>query len=425
MRIKHLKLQNFRGFADKDIAFPERFSVIIGDNGTGKTAVLEALALAIGSGLNSAGVASPILHLGDLRMIFAGGTDQQIQLPSGMAVRFIFSDGHEQNWSYALKQYTDLKHLGSMVVENGELLAKQIFGNSTEKLPVVAYFGTGRLWAEHSEPIEESVTGDRIQMGYRDALSPVSSIINFRVWFRDMLYNANTLRTPEEMTLVQLLKDAITEMVPDWQSVDYDFARRDIVGIRQTESGPELMPFSLLSDGYRNMIGMVADIAYRCIRLNPHLGAEAIKEAEGVILIDEIDLHLHPNWQRSVVGDLKRIFPKLQFVATTHSPFIVQSLENAELIDLNGKEMSSPYLEKSIEEIAAGEMGVENVQRSQKWLEWRQTAERYFDLLNSGVNILEQTELRAELDRLEEEFAHDPAYVALLKTERRMKEAQQ
>jgi hypothetical protein len=68
---------------------------------------------------------------------------------------------------------------------------------------------------------------------------------------------------------------------------------------------------------------------------------------------------------------------------------------------------------------------VENVQRSQKWLEWMQTADRYFNLLNSGANILEQTELRAELDRLEEEFAHDPAYVALLKTERRMKEAQQ
>jgi len=73
------------------------------------------------------------------------------------------------------------------------------------------------------------------------------------------------------------------------------------------------------------MLGMVADIAYRSAVLNPQLGSEAAQKTPGIVLIDEIDLHLHPKWQRRVVEDLRATFPALQFVATTHSPFIAFS----------------------------------------------------------------------------------------------------
>ena len=72
----------------------------------------------------------------------------------------------------------------------------------------------------------------------------------------------------------------------------------------------------MMSDGYRNMIGMIADIAYRCIKLNPHLGVDALKETNGLVLIDELDLHLHPSWQKAIVHELTTSFPKIQFVAT-------------------------------------------------------------------------------------------------------------
>jgi predicted ATP-binding protein involved in virulence len=85
---------------------------------------------------------------------------------------------------------------------------------------------------------------------------------------------------------------------------------------------------------------MVADIAYRCLKLNPHLGKDAVKETPGIVLIDELDLHLHPNWQRRIVDDLKNTFPNIQFVATTHSPFIIQSLREEELRNLDSKIIS-------------------------------------------------------------------------------------
>ena len=81
-----------------------------------------------------------------------------------------------------------------------------------------------------------------------------------------------------------------------------------------------------LSDGIRNMIGMVADIAFRCYQLNPHLGAKAALEAQGVVLIDEVDMHLHPQWQQLILGQLQAAFPKLQFIVTTHSPQVLTTV---------------------------------------------------------------------------------------------------
>jgi hypothetical protein len=87
------------------------------------------------------------------------------------------------------------------------------------------------------------------------------------------------------------------------------------------------------------------------------LAENAVKETPGVVLIDEIDMHLHPNWQKRIVGDLKRIFPKVQFIATTHSPFVVQSLEADELINLE-RSSDVPPQDFEIGEIATAFMGV-------------------------------------------------------------------
>lgn len=81
-----------------------------------------------------------------------------------------------------------------------------------------------------------------------------------------------------------------------------------------------------LSDGARSVISMTADIAYRMARLNPDLGENVTLETPGVVLIDEIDMHLHPSWQQTVVNDLHKAFPKVQFIVTTHSPQVLTSV---------------------------------------------------------------------------------------------------
>lgn len=101
------------------------------------------------------------------------------------------------------------------------------------------------------------------------------------------------------------------------------------------------------------MISLVADIFFRMAKLNPLLKQTLLLETPGVVLIDELDLHLHPKWQRQVVGDLKKIFPKVQFVATTHSPFIIQSLDEGELMTLDSTNLED-YVGASIEDNANG-----------------------------------------------------------------------
>jgi len=144
------------------------------------------------------------------------------------------------------------------------------------------------------------------------------------------------------------------------------------------------------------MLAMTLDIAQRAVRLNPHWGAMAPRRTPGI-----------------------GCFPKLQLVATTHSPFIVQSLRPGELVDLNPAP-SGEYYKKSIEDIAEHVMRVEKPQRSARYQRMMEAAEQYYRLLRSakGKPAPELARLKARLDELAAPFSEDPAYQAFLRMER-------
>jgi predicted ATP-binding protein involved in virulence len=156
--------------------------------------------------------------------------------------------------------------------------------------------------------------------------------------------------------------------------------------------------------------------------LNPQLLGDAVHQTPGVVLIDELDLHLHPNWQRIVVGKLMEAFPKVQFIGTTHSPFIIQSLygrPDTLLWDL--AEKGSLSLEsKSIEDIAENKQGVPIPQQSERFLAMKAAAEKYYEKLRQAKKAEEGElkQLRRDLDELMMPFSDDPAYQAFLKMER-------
>ena len=108
---------------------------------------------------------------------------------------------------------------------------------------------------------------------------------------------------------------------------------KDIVALKTAER--TVIPFTALSDGYRNVIKIILDIATRMCILNPYLKGDALKKTPGVVLIDEVDLSLHPTWQKRIIRILKEQFPRIQFICATHSPFIIQSLEDGELVTLD------------------------------------------------------------------------------------------
>ena len=97
----------------------------------------------------------------------------------------------------------------------------------------------------------------------------------------------------------------------------------------------------MLSDGEKGIISLVADIAYRMALLNPNL-LDKVLETPGVVLIDEIDLHLHPSWQKKIMDNLMSIFPNIQFIVTTHSPSILLNVPKENIWVLNQNNIYQP-----------------------------------------------------------------------------------
>ncbi len=130
-------------------------------------------------------------------------------------------------------------------------------------------------------------------------------------------------------------------------------------------------------------------------------------------MIDELDLSLHPAWQRRMINTLMRIFPKVQFICASHSPFIVQSLKEGQLISMDGS-VEEEYSGQSIEDIAEDIMGVENPQYSDEKQKMYLLAEQYFAKLNQAADRNSLETVKRELDYLTARFAENPAYYAFL-----------
>jgi predicted ATP-binding protein involved in virulence len=146
----------------------------------------------------------------------------------------------------------------------------------------------------------------------------------------------------------QAVKKAIKSVIENAEELEFDVDRKEIVFMYQGS----WQPFSNLSGGQKMMIAMVFDIAIKAIKLNSFLFGPG-KQAEndplklleltpGMVLIDELDVHLHPRWQRQVAANLKKTFPNIQFVCTSHSPQIIGELEPDEIRILDGDKAYTP-----------------------------------------------------------------------------------
>ncbi|RYZ86007.1 MAG: ATP-binding protein [Proteobacteria bacterium] len=178
---------------------------------------------------------------------------------------------------------------------------------------------------------------------------------------------------------------------------------------------------SQLSDGEQRLFSLFVDIARQLLLQNPNNGIGA---GEAIVLIDEIDVHLHPKWQRKIVPALEDLFQNCQFVATTHSPFVIQATNRANVTSIDPSvTISSLEDGNSIEDIAEGIQGVPMPQRSLRAETLNKAAKEYFTLLErnaSGVHsVAKDVMLNAELIYREasEAFTSDPAVHALLKVQ--------
>ena len=361
MHITKLKMQNFSCCQERELTLRPGFNLIVGDNGTGKTSMLNGLAIAAGSlflgfpePAKSRTIAKDEVH----RRFFTQGqtVTAEPQFPCVISCEGTVS-GETGYWTRELTAVDGRtsRQQSGWIKGIAEGLRQSVQNGEPVVLPAVSYYGTGRLWVQLSETEISTLPPETRFAGYRDCLNPASNEKRLVEWFKTQELTA--LQKKVEIGVLEASRKAITECVPDATNVFFDVQLDQLV----LEINGENVPFAYLSDGYRNMLAMVCDLAVKCSTLNPHLEANAPAETPGVVLIDEIDLHLHPKWQRRVVSDLTRAFPNIQFVATTHSPFVIQSLprdKDIQLVNLDGAEADDIY-EMSVEDIAEYVQGVE------------------------------------------------------------------
>ena len=206
-------------------------------------------------------------------------------------------------------------------------------------LPVICYQSAGRVWSRNRKKQGDTFARKKISRstGYIDCMSDGSSMKLMLEWCARMEQIAWQTDKPvrEYEAVKQAVATAMTELEGADVAIFYDKRSEELL----YQKGSTVMPISALSAGYQSLIWMIFDIAYRMAVLNPFL-TETITNTPGLVLIDELDVHLHPRWQWNVIAVLRHTFPNVQFIATTHSPIIIASAKDIWCIDI--EDLASP-----------------------------------------------------------------------------------
>ena len=137
---------------------------------------------------------------------------------------------------------------------------------------------------------------------------------------------------------ISAVRNAITSMVHGVYEPHVEMRPMRFVVSQRLNGRTEKRSLDELSGGYRAVLALAGDLAWRMAQGNPHL--ENALESEAVVLIDEVDLHLHPSWQQQILSDLTRTFPNAQFIVTTHSPQVLTTVRPEQIIELHRAEDS-------------------------------------------------------------------------------------
>jgi predicted ATP-binding protein involved in virulence len=338
MNITELHLRNFRCFQKSKFTFHRQFNLLIGENASGKSSLLEGLAVGIGSWfLGIRGYDSKTIDKSHVRVTPVVHLDTK-QLERQYPVSVSCSGdvmGKSISWE------RELTGVGGSTTRTGATSIKQLAADAERRvrrgepvdLPLIAYYSTKRLWVNPKD-VEKATDagskqgGERLD-GYFFSTDDRIHVKGILAWLRNQRYRS--LESGRDSAAFSAVKQAIVNCSEGCRSAEYSVKEETLV---LKFSGQDGLPFHLLSDGQRSMVAMLADIALKAVTLNPHLGDRGHSTTQGVVLIDEIDMHLHPRWQRNVVKSLKDAFPKLQFFATTHSPQIIRETPHDEIMVL-------------------------------------------------------------------------------------------
>lgn len=401
MKIRELTVTNFRGFeGERPFPLSEQVTVVAGVNGRGKTAFLDGVALVISRLFRSLGFSSGNQRTIASTDVYGDAEDASIAMQANCAgIPLTFSVDFRPD-SKTVRASKITKAVKRKILHN--------YGDpnrADDQAPVAIYYTTDRAGLRLPQSLPTSLpTGQ--QLAHNGALS------NRMVDYRDFMARFRVWRAQDRAKELQAFERALGVFLEGFLDVQVETDPLRLTLQKQRHR----LALNQLSDGERAFIAIIGDMVRRLALANPDLDDPL--QGHGIVLMDELELHLHPRWQREIIQNLRDTFPNIQFIGTTHSPFVIQSLQAGELINLDPDELGE-YADRSIEDIAEHVMGVDLPQKSQRYLKMMEAAEAYYGLLSQDA--VRPEDLQAAEQRLNElalPFSDDPAFQALLKFER-------
>ena len=362
MYFERTEIQNFKGIEKMNLGFSSGVNLLIGNNGVGKTTVLEALALSIQtyfSRMND--IAKKSIKKDDVHFTsnLVGDASQHRVYSNPTVIKSEINLGGLEYSSEISREdetnATRTKYTGKEFAAAG----RDLLNSQEAILPVICYFSTSRV--VDTQKVSTTAVGrnklnDR-RCGYIDCLNATLDRKALTDWtFKMAMAEYKKGTAVAEYEAFKKAVGIFMQKMNDLEEIPLVEYTRDFEDITYAEDGKTML-VNYLSAGYQSLLWMLMEISFRIALLNPELSDYS--QAEGIVLIDEIDMHLHPRWQWKILDALHSSFPKVQFIAATHSPIIISSFKDAKLLSIgeNGVEELSGAYAYSIDDVVEYKQG--------------------------------------------------------------------
>lgn len=364
MKITTLKVANLRAIEAAEFRFQPGFNLIVGVNGVGKSTVLDALRICISRILPSiteSRAKAMSFSKDDIRAGFPF-LDAELSVAIGLEeFRFTRRQWREhfvpddvKNIDRLRREILNLERppdrprnllrqlKDSQGVSDSDSFApslallKKAAKSAVVGPSICVNFSTNRSMPSLVSASKSKAAGGK-SAAYADALTPRPMYV---AQFSDWMRVQKVLGREQAAAIrhLEVLQSAIERFLPEYKYLrpaEENSLRLEI------NRGNVTLDVSQLSDGERGVLALVLDLARRLSQANPSL-ADPLADGEAVVLIDEIDLHLHPKWQRQIVQNLTATFPRCQFIATTHSPQVIGEVAHDRIQIISNGQVYSP-----------------------------------------------------------------------------------
>lgn len=337
MHLKTVTLRNFRCFKELKLNLHPRLTVLVAENGGGKSAVLDAIRMGLSLYIDTITDTQQKVKFSHTDIqVFQGNYTEQITFEGDCEIA-----GQSLHWSQALKSSSKSNRLTSKntrsLTNAAKALRDQVNNfhvNSGQPVPIlslVVSYGTKRLWIDNlrKEKLRINRSNNIRLEGYVGCLGSSASVSTIVGWYEARMkemgsgqYSTETENYTKVIAGIETAMKVVLEPT-GWCELEWDFSKKKLL-VKHSVFGSLLL--EQLSDGIRTMVVLTMDIARRCSMLNPQFGEDAAQKTPGLVLIDEVDMHLHPRWQQLVLLSLQNAFPLIQFIVTTHSPQVISTV---------------------------------------------------------------------------------------------------